>query len=642
MCGIAGAYFWNGVTAAGAESCVNRMKDALRHRGPDGEGVWSTETADGGAVALAHTRLAIIDRSAEAAQPMNSLGCPSWIVYNGETYNFASLRDELQTPGAPFRSRSDTEVVLRAYQRWGLASFERLRGMFAFGLWDATNARLVLARDRLGIKPLYYFVGDRFVLFASEVRALLASGLVPRVLDREGLWHYLGYQSLPAPRTLVEGVRMLAPATWLAVDRRGETTSGQYWNLLNAADANRDDAGADESRARLRALLRDAVASHLVSDVPVAAFLSGGIDSSAVVALMREAGTVPRTFCIGFREQAFDEGTYAREVAAAFGCEHTDIVLEENDLLRLLPEALAAMDQPSGDGVNSYVIARAVRSRGIAVALSGLGGDEFFGGYPSFARLERLVGPARVWGRSPAAVRRAAASVVRTLGRGAITASKAAAAIESDGSLTSLFPITRQILSPAQRCRLLPPSWAALAALADPYAGRLAEAFERSHDTGVLARVSFAEAGTYMHDVLLRDADQMSMAHALEVRVPLLDHLLVEHVMALPDERKRPGKLPKRLLVENLGVGLPPAIINRPKRGFTLPFDVWMRGRLRAFCEHRLGPERLERRGLFRVNALRQLWSAFLAGSRQVSWSRVWILVALDDWLERTQVQAAD
>ena len=643
MCGIAGVYFWDGARAGGAERAearVELMKQALRHRGPDGEGTWSSATDAGGIVAFAHTRLAIIDRSGDARQPMGSGLPPSWITYNGETYNFADLRQELDRDGTPFFSRSDTEVVLRAYQSWGLHALPRLRGMFAFGLWDAGRRQLVLARDRLGIKPLYYFAGDGFIAFASEVRALLASGLVPPALDREGLWHYLGYQSLPTPRTLVEGVRMLPPASWLTVTSEGHITTGEYWNLL---DSNADLAGVgeEENRRQLTMRLREAVASHLVSDVPVAAFLSGGIDSSAVVALMREAGVVPRTFCVGSTEQAFDETAHAREVASRFGCVHTEVMLTEDELLALLPGALASMDQPTGDGVNSYVVAHAVRSRGLAVALSGLGGDEFFGGYPSFARLRRLAAPAAVWGRSPAGLRRAAAHAVHAAGRGSIPAAKAAAALASDGTLASLFPITRQLLSPEQRLRLLEPAMVPDAAAAgrDPYSSPLADAFERApHAAGFLARVSYAEARTYMHDVLLRDTDQMSMAHALEVRVPLLDHLLVEHLMAVPDEWRQPGKAPKRLLVESLGVELPQAAVDRPKRGFTLPFAVWMRGRLRGFCEERLGPARLERRGIFRPAALRDLWGAFMLGRRNVSWARLWILVALDDWLERTGV----
>ena len=395
------------------------------------------------------------------------------------------------------------------------------------------------------------------------------------------------------------------------------------------------DRTAAQGRIRVRELLRESVGLHLVSDVPVGVFLSGGIDSSAVVALVREAGQTPQTFSVVFSEKDYDEARYSRQVAHRFQTDHTEIHLTEQDLLDRLPEALAAMDQPTGDGINTYVISRAVQDKGIKVALSGLGGDEFFAGYPAFSRLKRAADFYRLWTHAPVAVRTFAGRMVRTLGR-SVQADKTAALLESDGTLATLFPLTRQVLSAEQRRALLVERRLRLVdGTQDPYVQLLRKAYASNPHADLLARVSYGEGRTYMHDVLLRDTDQMSMAHALEVRVPLLDHKLVEYVMGLPEAHKRPNGVPKRLLVECLDGLLPKEVIRRPKQGFTLPFDLWMRGALRQFCEERLDRERISSRAIFRPDQVQALWRRFLAGRRDVSWSRLWILVVLEEWLER-------
>ncbi|MFN0087401.1 MAG: asparagine synthetase B family protein, partial [Blastocatellia bacterium] len=394
-------------------------------------------------------------------------------------------------------------------------------------------------------------------------------------------------------------------------------------------------------RARVGELLRESVSMHLVSDVPVAAFLSGGIDSSAVAVLMREAGQTPRTFSIVFSESAYDEAKYARRIAEQIQAEHTEIHLKEEDLLARLPEALGSMDQPTGDGVNTYIVSRAVRDAGVKVALSGLGGDEIFAGYSSFARLDRAAPYLRMLGTVPEGGRAIAARAVRALGGATIAAAKTAAILETDGSISSVFPTLRQVLSVPQRRALLTDRLRLQGdAAPDPYVALLQRALTKT-DAGVLTQVSYAESMTYMHDVLLRDTDQMSMAHALEVRVPLLDHKLIEYVMGVPDSLKRSNGTPKRLLVESLGALLPPEIVHRPKRGFTLPFDVWMRGAMRQFCEQRLDRDRTRGRGIFDPNEVWRLWTAFLDGSRSVSWSRLWILIVLEEWLDTNGISSS-
>jgi asparagine synthase (glutamine-hydrolysing) len=646
MCGIAGAIFWNSDAGhGGRDASVARMVRALEHRGPDGEGLVRCATPDhlGAAaptVILGHRRLSIIDLSDRASQPMASPRGPIWLTYNGEIYNYREIRRELESCGRVFRTSSDTEVILQGYEEWGGAVVERLRGMFAFALWDGAVQRLWLARDRLGIKPLYVYRGQGYLVFASEVQALLASGLVPRTLDCTALDQFLAYQSVPEPRTLVRDVRMLAPGHIVRVSADGREVARRYWDLLDSA-ASTLTMPVEESRRRVRELLEESTALHLVSDVPVGVFLSGGIDSGAIAALVRQAGVIPRTFSVAFSGTEYDESPYARAMAKALGTDHTEISLGEADVLAQIPDALASVDHPSGDGTNTFVISRAVREAGLKVALSGLGGDEFFGGYPSFRRLRRVAAFARAWRHSPVLMRRVAGRAIRRLGGSSVASVKTAAVLESDGTLPQTYPILRQLFQEAQRIDLLGEEIVALSRhQGDPYVYLLQRTIDREAELDLMSLVSYAEARTYMHDVLLRDTDQMSMCRGLEVRVPLLDHRLVEHLMRMPEAAKTAAQgPPKPLLTGSLERALPPFCVDRPKRGFVLPLDIWMRGGLRSFCERHLGPGGLSGRGLYRPGAIQSVWQSFLGGKPSTTWSRPWALVALNSWLERTGVK---
>jgi len=435
---------------------------------------------------------------------------------------------------------------------------------------------------------------------------------------------------------MIQNVSLLPPGCSLTVTADGTLREQPYWDLLQNASPEAAVASWAEVRARVAELLSESVALHLVSDVPVGAFLSGGIDSSAIIALMHQMGQTPRTFSVGFAERQYDESRYARDVATRFTTDHTEIVVRESELLEQVSDAVAAMDQPSGDGVNSYIVSRAVQAEGISVALSGLGGDELFAGYPSFRRLQRLVRLGNIWGRVPQSARQLASGAIRTLGRSSISAVKTAAMVESEGDLAALLPITRQVLSPSQRRALLEAPWVdAAQSEPDPYVQLLHRHFANGIHPSALACIKYGEARTYMHDVLLRDTDQMSMAHALGVRVPFLDHKLAEYLMGVPAAYQYSGGTPKPLLVASPRGALPDSIVRRPKQGFTLPLDSWMRGPLRGFCEERLGPGRLGGRGIFQAPVLQALWASFLAGHKAVSWSRLWVLVALEEWLQR-------
>jgi asparagine synthase (glutamine-hydrolysing) len=647
MCGVAGIFTFahrsdragNAFAGGSTQEDLERMIKHLIHRGPDDRGA-SWIRGDSYELGLGHTRLSIIDLSAAGRQPMHDQRTGNCLVFNGEIYNYRDIRRAIKVTSEDWTSQTDTEVILKAYDKWGVDCVKHLRGMFAFALWDARKRRLFIARDRLGVKPLYYYRDEGKFIFASEVRAILASGLAPRQIDPFALNEYLAYQSIPAPRTLIKGIKALLPGTWMTIDETGAIQEYRYWDLLQ--DSSTEAKGADKATilSRTRELLRESTELHLISDVPLGVFLSGGIDSSAIVALISELGITPRTFSVVFAESNYDESVYARQVAARFAAEHTEIPLREATMLDRLPDALAAMDQPTGDGVNTYVVSQAVKDAGVPVALSGLGGDEFFVGYPSFLRLEKAMKCLRPLNYLPISARNTAASMVRITSGKSIRGAKMAAMIESGGSLSEMYPVTRLVLSTSNRRSLLSKKWKRFdEEWRDPYADLLRTAYQQAEGAELFARISYAEGRTYMHDVLLRDTDQMSMAHALEVRVPLLDHKLVEYVMGAPDSYKRPNGVPKSLLVSSLGDLLPHDIVHRPKRGFTLPFAEWMRGALRDFCEARLHPRRIASRGIFDADEVNRLWQAFLNGSPEVSWSRLWVLVALEDWLGRNHVE---
>ncbi len=548
------------------------------------------------------------------------------LVYNGEIYNYREIRRRLDYP---FRSHTDSEVLLAAWQRWGPKCLAELVGMYAFAVWDRRESCLHLVRDRLGIKPLYYYKGGDFLLLASEIRSILASGLVPPRLDHDGLVDYLRYQCVHQPETIVDGVRMLEPATHAVICGR-DLTAERYWSPIPTI--RQQPLPAATARERIRAALLGAVERRLVSDVPFGAFLSGGIDSSAIVALMKQLRDQVSTFSVSFSEDEYSEARYARIIAKKFGTDHHEIRLTPEDFLTLLPEALDKMDHPSGDGPNTYVVSRATKHAGITMALSGLGGDEVFAGYPVFRQCHRL---SRIKGLNavPRWMRSAAGRAAEVFRPGIATAKVSGILAEERISLATAYPFYRQVFLDRQirgvlRDNDLPTNRVAALARAyldQPGFGALP----------LLSQVSILEMSSYMQNVLLRDTDQMSMAHALEVRVPFLDHELVELVLAIPDDVKNCAT-PKRLLVESLGRLIPDEIANRPKMGFTLPYERWMRCELREFCESRL--HRIAERPVFRREVVLQYWADFMAGRPTISWSRLWMLVALEHWLQRNQV----
>jgi asparagine synthase (glutamine-hydrolysing) len=626
MCGIAGIFGTEDLTDP--KSIMARMTNALAHRGPDAQGCW-----EGTSVVLGHRRLSIIDLSSNGDQPFHSADGRYTIVFNGEIYNYRELRSTLTAEGVVFLTATDTEVLLQAYIFWGRSAMDRLHGMFAFAVWDAHTQQLFLARDRMGIKPLYFFQNDRQLVFASEIRALLATGLVPRRLDTDALVDHLRYQTVHSPKTLVRNVHLLPAGHWMLVSDQ-EIGQGRWYDLVANARTSASVLSLKEIQREVHDRLSRAVERRLVADVPFGAFLSGGIDSSAIVGLMSGMSSDPvHTFSVVFNEAEFSEERYADLVANRFRTEHTTIRLKPEDLLHALPDALAAMDHPSADGPNTYVVSKATKAAGVSMALSGLGGDEVFAGYPVFPRTLAL------WQRRwitqfPRSLRGAMAQFITAV-RPSVVNDKFGELLRTDSfSVDDTYPVSRLAMLDRDLVRLLdrstlPPN-RVRAIMHDLIRT------DKGYALPFLSQVSLGELSTYLQHVLLRDTDQMSMAHALEVRVPFLDHELVEFVLGVDDARKYPHS-PKQLLVDSLGDLLPREIVDRPKMGFTLPWAIWMRGELHAFCAERL--EKLGQRPQFRKGAVDVMWQRFLAEDPRTNWSRVWSLVVLGDWLERHGIE---
>ncbi len=621
MCGISGVFSQNHFIS---EAAVRAMNTSQVHRGPDDEGVF---ISSGGKVALAHRRLAIIDLSSTGHQPMQDPSNRNWITFNGEIYNYQTLRSDLAQENYPFRSSSDTEVILALYAKYGLQCLQQLRGMFAFGLWDEASGRLLLARDPLGIKPLYYYKTKDLFLFSSEIRALLASGLVPKRLNLDGLASYLHYGSVEAPCTIIEGVRSMLPGHYMNVDfwrdmLRAEEVS--YTDNVFGVSTSSKVPNRTESVHSLQRMLEESVRLHLVSDVPVGVFLSGGIDSSALVALITKiTDEKPKTFSVVFTEGEFSEASHSRSIAKRFNTDHMEIPLAEEELLSMLPDALKAMDQPTIDGINTFVISKVVKESGIKVALSGLGGDEMFAGYPSFKRAKILKKIARI----PNCLRHVTSIAGKACFNSSITQRKFWEFLDSDCSPQAAYTVSRELFDEDSEIPILlgskPPKVST-------------DQYENDDPINSITKL---EMQGYMTNTLLRDTDFMSMAHGLEVRVPFVDQSLIQFVLGLPGEWKIDPSRPKPLLLDVLDGALPKETWQRRKMGFTLPFEKWMLSRLRPEIEETLCDDQaLSQLGL-NFQFVRMLWQNFKKTPQRERWSRPWALYVLEKWCDLNKVE---
>jgi asparagine synthase (glutamine-hydrolysing) len=595
---------------------------------------------------FAHRRLAILDLSEAGAQPMVHAASGCAITFNGEIYNFQELRQELESGGESFSSNSDTEVVLKAFVRWGLDVVPRLRGIFAMGIWDPRSRSVHLVRDQMGIKPLYWTIvrggplGGETLLFASEVRSLLASGVVPRRLDPAGVASYLAQGFVVGPNTMVEGVKLLPGASILTVaPGSGESNTlslRRYWELPAGA------AGTTTEQD-LHDVLANTVRMQLVSDAPLGIFLSGGIDSSAVAALASEAapGAI-HTFTIGFEDKDLDESRHAAAVAAAIRSRHTNVVLREEDFLAQLPGAMTAIDQPTFDAINTYFVSRAARNAGMTVALAGTGGDELFGGYRSFVELPKMMkGTSWLPGRLLDGVIRGAARMgggtfwdVLRRAPPQTRWGKLADVARGANDLLALYQVSYSLFTAETQERLASSAvrkeqseqvFGLPSAVADIWRGRV-------RDQGLLHAISLLELSSFIGERLLRDTDTASMAVALEVRVPLLDHVLCETVAGLdPGQRFKP--LLKKMALRRAGLSkVDPSLFDRPKSGFVLPIAGWTRRGLKPELDRLFSDTELIGRVGLNPATVRTLWNSYTSGRRGLHWSRVWSIYVLLAW----------
>ena len=638
MCGVAGALLSNAaLPAAEIEARLWHMIARIRYRGPDDEGVWTD-----GLCGLGHARLSIIDLSSAGHQPIASSDGTVWLTYNGEIYNFAELRDELMARGYVFRSRTDSEVIANGWHAWGPALFPRLRGMFALALWDRRARRLILARDRLGKKPLYYMPGPGAFLFGSEIKAVLAWPGVPRIPNLPAIDAYLSLQYVPAPDTAFAGIFKLPAANYLTID--ADAAGGwhiaepvRYWELPQPQASNAARPVAD-LRAELVAHLEKAVRLRLVADVPLGAFLSGGIDSSSIVAMMaRAGGGRVKTFSIGFTDKQYDERRYARLVAERYGTEHEEFVVEP-DAVAVLPKLVWHYGEPFADpsAIPTYYVSAMAR-RHVTVALNGDGGDEAFLGYPRYramhylAQLDHLPKAARtalaqMLGLAPVALQRK----FRLAQIGDILQIDGDASAQRYGAALASFNERDKAegYGDAMRGERAPPAFDRLA----PYFGQ---------GTDLVEGGNRADIHTYLPDDLMVKLDVASMAHGLETRSPLLDHILLEWAARLPADIKMKGGTTKALFKAAMAPLLPAEILHRKKMGFGVPLERWFRHELRDMAHDTLLGERARERGIMREDYVRRLLDEHAAGTRNHH-TRLWALLMLELWFRSWIDEAAE
>ncbi|HPU13621.1 MAG TPA: asparagine synthase (glutamine-hydrolyzing), partial [Aeromicrobium sp.] len=623
---------------------AQRMASTIVHRGPDDGGSWADET---GRVALGFRRLSIIDLSPEGHQPMSSADGRYTIVFNGEIYNFENLRAELGNSGGPYRGHSDTEVLLRAVSQWGLeAAISRLWGMFAFALWDSVEQKLHLVRDRLGKKPLYYGWSGSHFLFGSELKALREHPSFTARIDRDALTSYLRFMYVPTPMSIYEGVFKLPPGSWLTVDPNnpGQTPEPvTYWDPAQVAKAGHDnplELSDVEATGQLETLLNDATKIRSVADVPIGAFLSGGIDSSAVVASLQAQSSRPvSTFTIGFNNDQYDESKHAKEIAKHLGTNHTELLVTPDEARSVIPKLPSLYDEPFSDAsqIPAFLVSQLARQH-VTVALSGDGGDEVFAGY------NRYVAGMRIWSKLnnvPQPIRRTVSRRMRGISperwdrfgeksdrllpkrrRSLITgnnAHKLATVVDS----TSIEDMYSRLVSTWDNAEDV------------VIGGRLPSSNSRliSSDLDPARQMMLLDVLTYLPDDILTKVDRASMGTSLEARTPLLDHRLIEFAWSLPlDQLIRDGES-KWILRQVLERHVPRALFDRPKQGFGIPIDSWLRGPLREWATDMLAPDRLAREGYFDVNQVQQKLDDHLSGRRNVQY-HLWSILVFESWLE--------
>lgn len=614
MCGISGIYGLRDEFRM--KDILVHMNTAMAHRGPDDQGIFTRS-----GIGLGHRRLSIIDLSAEGKQPMLNASGTVALAFNGEIYNYRQLKAGCRN--YEFRTQTDSEVILALYEQHGETCFSMLDGMFAIAIWDERNKKLILARDRMGKKPLYYSWAGEVLVFASEIRSLMASGLVQPKLDQGQLSCYVQFQTVYAPATIVRDVQMLEAGTVLNIQNHIQDRK-KFWNIEQARQKYSLTGPYDKVVKQTRELFFAAVEKRMISDVPLGAFLSGGVDSSSVVAAMSavSSGKV-KTFNICFDDSEFSEAVYAREIADLYRTEHHEILVRAEDFLNNVTDGLNATDHPGTDGLNTFVVSRYTKQAGITVALSGLGGDEVFGGYPVFRYMQKWQ-KFRFLGKVPFGVRKQMISAAAKRAGTAQTTRMMQIAESKKWSWQEIYPVFRMVLTNREMEQFGFP----------PYRFNVSETRDAFGDK-LISEISAEECKTYLENILLRDADQMSMASALEVRVPFLDKDLIEFVFSLPDDFK-PLKPGKKLLIDAMGKDLPESVWNRKKMGFTFPWKKWVNHELKDLCLNNLNF--LEQQAVIPSLYIKQLKTS-LDLPENPYWHRVWNLTVLGYWMQKNHIQ---
>ena len=614
MCGIAGILHHNTITDS--KSRVEAMTNALYHRGPDAEGFY-----DDASISLGHRRLSIIDLSAAANQPFFDPYGKYVLIYNGELYNYQQLKKEIKD--YPYQTTSDTEVIMAAFSKWGINCLEKLDGMFAFAIWDIKEEVLWLVRDRLGVKPLYYFHDSRAFSFSSEKRSLIKSGLIKPEIDQQSLFTYLTFQSTGYPNSIIKEIFQIDPGTYLKVSKNAVEVK-TYWDITHFHKNEIKDS--KQVRNHVFNLLLDAVQKRRFSDVDLGVFLSGGIDSSAIVGLM-SLGSNQRinTFNLANTRKEYDESGYAETIARRFSTNHSKILLNTDEILSKVTDGLNAMDSPTADGINTYLISSAMRSTGLKVALSGIGGDELFVGYPGFTQYYNA-NKFRDAFRVSYILRKPLSFLMSSLGSGKTRRLGRMLAFKNP-SIDLVYPILREILPPKQIRNFI---------INETDPSTLGE-FLSTKSTALksfelYSQYSIAEYLGYSQKTLLTDTDQMSMAVGLEIREPFFDYKMIEYVLALPDYFKIPTR-PKKLLVDAVYPILPQDFADRSKQGFLLPWKSWMQNELFTLCDFHV--RSFSERDYVHAKPLLDYWHRFLKNDPSIRWMELWQIVVLDFWLQK-------
>ena len=617
MCGINGVY--NHQSIEDVENKVKQMNSLTKHRGPDFDDVYLDST-----VCLGHNRLAIIDLDSKSNQPFTSNDKNLILVYNGEIYNFPELKKQLSS-SYKFKTKSDTEIIIAAYQTWGIEMVYKFNGMFSFALWDKTKEELFLFRDRFGIKPLYYLEINQSIIFSSSLKAVISSFPIDLNIKEEDLIDFIQYGTVHQPNTILEKIKSVPRASFLKISNQ-ETKIFEYWKLFENAILSKP---VKEPIKKVEKLILESVENRLISDVPYGIFLSGGIDSSILVAAASKVSKKnTNTFSVVFKEKSFDERKFSRMMASMYKTNHFELELHPEDILHQIEEPFKFMDHPSVDGINTFFISKQVHEKGFKMALSGAGSDELFAGYPVFKQVFELENKKWLYSFPPQ---------LRNLFGKLLIKQKQSLKSEKMAEILNLkllqlpyfYPIFRKIFTNDSISKLT--DIRKISYENYPFKWGISEigSKKRGFSYPLISKISALEIETYLQNVLLRDSDQMGMANSLEIRVPFLDHNLVEYVLSLPNELKYPT-YPKKLLIDSTKGWIPDEIIYRKKMGFVLPWESWMKNELRSFCEESI--LNLNHYPAFNMSRVNSLWKNFLNGNPKANWIQVWSLVVLGKW----------